>query len=58
MLKPILIALLICSCVASRPVFPTNTEDERHWKQQYRDGEITWSQYQSLLQTEEKPVKK
>ncbi len=57
MLKPILLAFLICSCVASKPVFPTDTKAEQRWEQEYRDGKLSWSEYQSLLKGEKDTTK-
>lgn len=51
MLKSLLAALLLASCV-SKPTYPTNTDDEKLWKQQYQDGQIDWDEYQELLRTE------
>lgn len=53
MIKVILAAFLIASCT-SKPVFPTRNADETKWEQQYRDGEITWAEYQDKLKSEKK----
>jgi outer membrane biogenesis lipoprotein LolB len=53
-MKALIAALLICACSATRETFPTNTANEKLWKQEYRDGKISWSQYQAKLKTEKK----
>lgn len=50
-MKSILFALLLASC-SSRPLYPTDNADEKRWLQEYRDGKITWSEYQSLIAAE------
>ncbi len=57
MIKSILVAMMLCSCLNSRPAMPTNTENEKHWKQEYADGKISYAEYQSLLKGE-KELKK
>jgi len=52
-MKSIIAALLICSCVATK-TFPTDTANERAWKQLYSEGKISWSEYQALLKSEKK----
>lgn len=54
MIRPLIAALLLCACVATKEPFPTNTESERLWKQEYRDGKISWSEYQLKLNTEKR----
>lgn len=52
MIKPIIAAFLLCCCTATKPTFPTNTEQERQWKQEYSAGKISWSEYQNKLKSE------
>ena len=52
-MKSILIALILASC-STKPILPSNTDDERKWKQEYVDGKITYSEYQSRLKNEKK----
>lgn len=54
MIKLILVALCLCSCLSSHPAMPTNTADEQRWKQEYAAGKITYAEYQSLLEGEKK----
>jgi len=53
-MKALLAALLICACSATKEMFPTATEQQRQWKQEYREGKISWSEYQAKLATEKK----
>lgn len=54
MFKSILFAILLASC-ASKETFPTHSQDEQKWLQEYRDGDISWEQYQERLKNEKKP---
>lgn len=54
MIKTLIAALLLASCV-SKPVFKTDTETERNCLAHYRDGDITWEQYQECLKYERGP---
>lgn len=54
MFKSVLFAILLASC-ASKETFPTHSQDEQKWLQEYRDGKITWSEYQTLLKSEQQP---
>ena len=52
MIRPIIAALIMASCTASKPLYPTDTPSEKLWKQQYVSGQITWAEYQMRLQNE------
>jgi outer membrane biogenesis lipoprotein LolB len=53
-MKPLLASFLIAACTLYHETFPENTAKERQWKQEYRDGKLTWSEYQEKLRTEKK----
>jgi len=53
-MKSIIAALMLCCCTATKEPFPTATESERQWKQEYRDGKLSWSEYQEKLRTEKR----
>lgn len=53
MIKAIIAALILAAC-SSEHSFPTNTAQEAQLRQDYRDGKITYSEYQEKLKEAEK----
>jgi len=56
MIKPLLAALLISACSATHETFPTNDAVQIEALKEYRDGKLTWSQYQAKLKDDQAAI--
>lgn len=55
MTKLVLVALLVASCTSTKPLFPTNTQQEKECKQAYTEGKISYSKYKECIESEHTP---